>query len=82
MLPVSAMAAARRGSRRAATLLIQLYQVALAPIMGPACRYEPSCSAYAKLAIERYGVLRGGWLALRRLLRCHPFAGCGTDPVP
>lgn len=82
MLRMSALGTARRGPRRAVTLLIQLYQVALAPVLGPACRYEPSCSAYAKLAIERYGVLRGGWLALRRLLRCHPFAGFGTDPVP
>lgn len=79
---MSAVGVARRGPRRAVTLLIQLYQVALAPALGPACRYEPSCSAYAKLAIERYGVVRGGWLALRRLLRCHPFAGFGTDPVP
>ena len=79
---MGAVAAVRRGPRRAATLLIQLYQVALAPVLGPCCRYEPSCSAYAKRAIERYGALRGGWLALRRLLRCHPFAGFGADPVP
>ena len=72
----------RRQPRRAAAGLIRLYQIALAPALGPACRYEPSCSAYAKLAIERYGVLRGSWLALRRLVRCHPFGGFGMDPVP
>ena len=61
---------------------IRAYQVALAPVLGPACRFEPSCSRYAAEAIERHGALRGSWLAMRRLGRCHPFGGCGLDPVP
>jgi uncharacterized protein len=51
-------------------------------ILPPSCRYSPSCSAYAITALERYGALRGSWLATRRLLRCHPWGGCGDDPVP
>jgi uncharacterized protein len=51
-------------------------------ILPPSCRYSPSCSAYAITALERYGALRGSWLAARRLLRCHPWGGCGDDPVP
>ena len=61
---------------------IRAYQVALAPALGPACRFEPSCSRYAAEAVERHGALRGSWLAVRRLGRCHPFGGCGLDPVP
>lgn len=62
--------------------LIRLYQLVLSPFLGGACRYVPSCSAYAREAIERHGALRGSWLAVRRLLRCHPFGGSGLDPVP
>ena len=51
-------------------------------LFGPACRFEPSCSAYAETAIREYGVLRGGYMAARRLLRCHPMGGHGYDPVP
>lgn len=58
------------------------YQVALSPLLGPACRYYPTCSHYALEALEKYGALKGGWLALRRLLRCHPFQPGGFDPVP
>ena len=62
--------------------LIRLYQWTLSPLLGPRCRFYPSCSCYAHSAIERYGVLRGMWLALRRLLRCHPFSPGGYDPLP
>lgn len=51
-------------------------------ILPPSCRYNPSCSAYAITAIERYGALHGSWLATKRLLRCHPWGGSGHDPVP
>lgn len=62
--------------------IIRAYQLAISPMLGPRCRFYPSCSCYAHTAIERYGVLRGGWLGLRRLLRCHPFREGGYDPVP
>lgn len=61
---------------------VHAYQSALAPTLGPACRFEPSCSRYAVQAIERYGALRGMWLAVRRIARCHPLGGFGYDPVP
>jgi putative membrane protein insertion efficiency factor len=61
---------------------IRLYQVTLASVMGGQCRFEPSCSHYAAEAIERHGVTRGVRLAAWRLLRCHPFARAGYDPVP
>ena len=62
--------------------LIRVYQWTLSPLLGPRCRFYPSCSCYAHAAIERYGVLRGTWLGLRRLLRCHPFSPGGYDPLP
>jgi putative membrane protein insertion efficiency factor len=61
---------------------IRLYQLTLAYFFVGACRYEPSCSAYATLAVERHGALRGGWLAAHRLCRCGPWGGRGYDPVP
>jgi putative membrane protein insertion efficiency factor len=61
---------------------IRAYQLILSPWLGPRCRFYPSCSCYAHAAIEKHGALRGGWLALRRLLRCHPFNEGGYDPVP
>ena len=61
---------------------IQFYRAAISPITPPACRFTPTCSRYALEAIERHGAARGAWLALRRLLRCHPFGGKGYDPVP
>jgi uncharacterized protein len=61
---------------------IRFYQLALSPLVGPACRFYPSCSQYALEAVSRFGVLRGGWLSVRRLGRCHPFNPGGYDPVP
>jgi hypothetical protein len=63
-------------------VIVRLYQVAISPWTPPACRFTPSCSAYAIGAIERHGALRGSWMALRRIGRCHPFGGQGYDPVP
>jgi putative membrane protein insertion efficiency factor len=62
--------------------MIRAYQLLLAPVLPPACRYLPSCSHYAAEAIDRHGPLRGGLLAARRLCRCHPWGGSGYDPVP
>jgi putative membrane protein insertion efficiency factor len=67
--------------RLAATALIKLYQVLAAPFPSP-CRYYPTCSSYALEAVQRYGAVRGAWLGLRRILRCHPFRAGGFDPVP
>jgi uncharacterized protein len=68
--------------RHLAALLIRIYQWTLSPLLGPRCRFYPSCSQYALEAIQRFGVLRGGWLALARLARCHPWHAGGFDPVP
>lgn len=62
--------------------LIGGYRRWVSPLLPPACRFTPSCSAYAAEAVERYGARKGAWLAVRRLLRCHPFGGHGYDPVP
>ncbi|MCB1778537.1 MAG: membrane protein insertion efficiency factor YidD [Candidatus Competibacteraceae bacterium] len=62
--------------------LIRGYQLLISPLLGNHCRFYPSCSQYAREAIEYHGVLRGGWLAIRRLLRCHPWHPGGVDPVP
>ena len=62
--------------------LIRLYRRHVSPLTPPSCRFMPTCSAYAEEAVRRHGAGRGGWLALRRLLRCHPFGGSGYDPVP
>jgi len=61
---------------------IKLYQNTISRALPPVCRFEPSCSHYAYEAIERYGLLQGGWLAIKRLCRCHPFNPGGYDPVP
>jgi putative membrane protein insertion efficiency factor len=61
---------------------VRAYQRFLSPALPPACRFTPSCSAYAVTALERYGALEGSWLALRRLARCHPWNPGGYDPVP
>jgi len=61
---------------------LRVYRTAISPALPPSCRFEPSCSAYALEAVTRHGALRGGYLAIRRLLRCHPWHAGGTDPVP
>ena len=61
---------------------LRFYKIAVSPLMPPACRYTPTCSEYAAEAIERHGVVRGGWLATRRVLSCHPWSRGGYDPVP
>ena len=63
-------------------LLITIYQTAISPLLGPRCRFYPSCSSYAAQAVSEFGVLRGSLLAVRRLARCHPFSAGGFDPVP
>jgi putative membrane protein insertion efficiency factor len=67
---------------RAVVTLIAAYQKMVSPSLGANCRYRPTCSSYAKEAVQRFGVVRGGWLAVRRLARCHPLRPGGYDPVP
>lgn len=62
--------------------LIRLYQLTLSRVLPPTCRFHPSCSQYSYEAVSRYGLWRGGWLAVRRVTRCHPFNPGGYDPVP
>ena len=73
--PVSAPARIAAGA-------VRLYQLVLSPLMAPNCRHLPTCSEYAIEALREHGVLRGGWLAVRRIARCHPFGSSGFDPVP
>ena len=63
-------------------LLLNAYRVVLGPLFAGACRFHPSCSRYAEEAVTRHGIIRGGWLTLMRLCRCHPFHAGGIDPVP
>ena len=69
-------------ARRILIALIRAYQYLLSPWWGRQCRFMPTCSAYALEALERHGALRGSWLAMRRVLRCHPWHPGGFDPVP
>jgi putative membrane protein insertion efficiency factor len=62
--------------------LIKAYRLLISPLFAPTCRFQPTCSQYAIEAVERFGAIRGSWLALRRILRCHPFHPGGYDPVP
>ncbi len=62
--------------------LVWLYRMGISPVLGANCRFEPSCSAYAEQALREYGGFKGGWRALRRISRCHPWGGSGDDPVP
>ncbi len=68
--------------KRIFLLLIKFYRLFLSPLKPPSCRYIPTCSEYAFIAIEKYGALKGGWMAVKRILRCHPFHKGGYDPVP
>jgi putative membrane protein insertion efficiency factor len=61
---------------------IKIYQILISPLLGPSCRFTPTCSQYTIEAIQKYGPLKGGWLGFRRISRCHPWGGCGHDPVP
>lgn len=72
----------RRGVVLLLCLPIRFYQLCISPLTPPSCRYTPTCSAYAIEALRKHGPLRGSWLALRRILRCHPWGGSGYDPVP
>lgn len=63
-------------------LLIRIYQATISPLLPASCRYTPSCSRYAIEALREWGPIHGGWLTLRRILRCHPWGGHGPDPVP
>ena len=69
-------------ARKLLLLMIRGYQLAISPMLGPRCRFHPSCSCYAHTALERFGVLRGLVLSVRRIARCHPFCEGGYDPVP
>lgn len=60
---------------------IKLYRYFISPLLGPSCRFYPSCSHYAETAIQHYGVIRGTWMALKRIFRCHPWSTGGYDPV-
>ncbi len=78
-------AAEKTGAQPGAKVLLSLiafYRYALSPLIPSRCRYYPTCSAYADEAVRRYGAVRGGYLALKRLLRCHPWGSHGVDPVP
>lgn len=87
-MPHSAVPAAPRAdaspsvAARILIALVRAYQLLLSPLLGGACRYEPSCSAYAVDALTMHGAMRGAWFAARRFARCHPFGGWGIDPVP
>jgi len=76
----------RGGCRRIAALpliaAVKIYQCCISPLTPPSCRFTPTCSQYAVEALRKYGPLKGGWLTLRRLARCHPWGGSGYDPVP
>lgn len=64
------------------TGFIRVYQAFISPLFGAKCRYTPTCSAYGLEAIKKYGPFKGGWMALKRIGRCHPWGGSGYDPVP
>jgi putative membrane protein insertion efficiency factor len=69
-------------AKRGLITLLHLYQHTVSILLGPCCRFTPSCSSYAILSIQRFGMMGGLWLAIRRLIKCHPFHPGGYDPVP
>lgn len=70
------------GFQKLFLIIIKFYQMAISPYIGPHCRFQPTCSEYASIAICRFGVFKGTYLAIRRILKCHPFHEGGYDPVP
>ena len=68
--------------RNISVLVLRLYRAVISPLYGDVCRYYPSCSSYALQAVQRYGVVRGSWMGIRRIARCHPWALGGVDDVP
>lgn len=79
MKPISAI---NKGAARILALPVLFYRAAISPHFPPACRFTPSCSAYALEALRRHGAVKGLWLTIRRISRCHPWGGSGYDPVP
>jgi putative membrane protein insertion efficiency factor len=63
-------------------LLIKIYQKIISPLIGPKCRFTPTCSNYAIEALKKHGIFKGSWLAVKRIAKCHPWGGSGYDPVP
>lgn len=72
----------RKWLRHIFLIPVYFYKYAISPLKGPSCRYTPTCSQYAIEAVMKHGIIRGGWLALKRILSCHPWGGSGYDPVP
>ena len=69
-------------AKRVLLACIRFYQRVISPVLPPSCRYTPTCSEYMVQAVEKYGVIKGGWMGVARVLRCHPFHPGGYDPVP
>ncbi|MBS3732505.1 MAG: membrane protein insertion efficiency factor YidD [Desulfobacterales bacterium] len=85
LLPLWSTCLAKSGSipiKHLLLLIIKLYQALISPLIGPRCRFYPTCSEYAFESVRRFGAVRGGWLAVRRTVKCHPFHSGGYDPVP
>jgi len=68
--------------KRPLLLAIRLYQIGVSPYLPTSCRYAPTCSTYSREAVQRYGAVKGSWMGIKRLARCHPLGGKGFDPVP
>lgn len=69
-------------ARRIVVGLIKGYKLAISPLLGPCCRFQPTCSVYCMQAVDRHGVVKGVWLCVKRIVKCHPFHPGGFDPVP